>query len=437
VRLLPPGCILRIPIEPGPRPAPERYWDYEFAEPESSGDPKAYVEELDRLFCQAVNRQLVSDVPVGSYLSGGMDTGAITAVASRQLPVMRTFTVGFDMSSASGLELAFDERARAERMSYLFGTEHYEMVLKAGDMERALRDVVWHMEEPRVGQSYPNFYAAKLAGSFGKVVLSGAGGDELFAGYPWRYYRAVVNADFDDYVGKYYQFWQRLLPPDASTAFFAPIAADAAAVDPKAIFASVFAAGRGFLTRPEDYINHSLYFEAKSFLHGLLVVEDKLSMAHGLETRLPFLDNDLVDFATHVPVGLKLGNLDEVVRLNENELASKVDQHYSRTSDGKLILRDAMARYIPDDVASQPKQGFAAPDASWFRGESIEYVRRVLLGREARMFSYLDRATVHALVDDHLSGRENRRLLVWSLLCFEQWLRLFVEGDAVRVGYGV
>ena len=141
-----------------------------------------------------------------------MDSGSITALAGRQLPWIRTFTVGFDLNSASGVEMGYDERSAAEYMSYLFKTEHYEMVLKAGDMERILPKLAWHLEEPRVGQCYPNFYAARLASKFVKVVLSGAGGDELFAGYPWRYFRAVVNDDFDDYVEKYFAFWQRLLP---------------------------------------------------------------------------------------------------------------------------------------------------------------------------------------------------------------------------------
>ena len=152
--------------------SPIRYWDFHFEEPEGKIDEAEALDELDRLFQQAVNRQLVSDVEVGSYLSGGMDSGSITALAAAQLPFMRTFTVGFDLNSASGVELGYDERSKAEYMSYLFKTEHYEMVLKAGDMERALPSLAWHLEEPRVGQSYPNFYAAKLASKFGKVVLS-------------------------------------------------------------------------------------------------------------------------------------------------------------------------------------------------------------------------------------------------------------------------
>src|SRR4051794_40583839 len=181
----------------------ERYWDFSFEEAETGVSELEYCEELDRLFTAAVERQLVSDVPVGAYLSGGMDSGSITAIAARSLPYLATFTVGFDMTSTSGLEVASDERPKAEAMSYLFKTEHYEAVLKAGDMERCMPDLIWHLEDLRVGQSYPNFYVSRLASKFVKVVLTGSGGDELFAGYPWRYYRAVVNDDFDHYVEKY------------------------------------------------------------------------------------------------------------------------------------------------------------------------------------------------------------------------------------------
>jgi asparagine synthase (glutamine-hydrolysing) len=213
VRLLPAGCYLQVPLDTDGPLKVHRYWDFHFQEPDGPFDEAAAIEELDFLFGQAVSRQLVSDVDVCSYLSGGIDSGSITAIASKQSPLMRTFTVGFDLSSASGVELGYDERSKAEYMSYLVKTEHYEMVLKAGDMERCLPQLAWHLEEPRVGQCYPNFYAAKLASKFNKVVLSGTGGDELFAGYPWRYYRAVVNDDFENYISKYFAFWQRLVPP--------------------------------------------------------------------------------------------------------------------------------------------------------------------------------------------------------------------------------
>jgi asparagine synthase (glutamine-hydrolysing) len=423
IQLLPPGHYMTLDLS-GARPETTRtrYWDYRFREPDLPASKAEYVEELDRLFRQAVNRQLVSDVELGAYLSGGMDSGSITAIAAQSFPNLKTFTCGFDLSSASGIELGFDERVRAEAMSARFKTEHYEMVLKAGDMERCLPKLAWHLEEPRVGQSYPNYYAAKLAGKFVKVVMSGSGGDELFGGYPWRYYRAVVNQDFEHYVDQYYQFWQRLIPNSTLSRVFAPIWSDVKDVWTRDIFRDVFLTHDNELDRPEDYINHSLYFEAKTFLHGLFVVEDKLSMAHSLEARVPFMDNDLVDFAMQCPVNLKLNNLAEVVRINENEPGHKSGRYFQKTSDGKQILRDVMSRYIPDEITQAEKQGFSSPDASWFKGESIEFVKCKLLTGSPRLYEHLDGHSVRGLINQHLDGRENRRLLIWSLLNVEEML---------------
>jgi asparagine synthase (glutamine-hydrolysing) len=417
IRLLPAGhnAVLDLGRE---RPALTRtqYWDFDFREPTERASDDDYREELDRLFQQAVNRQLITDVELGGYLSGGMDSGSITAIAARSYPYIKTFTVGFDLSSASGIELGFDERAKAEALSYHFKSEHYEMVLKAGDMERILPKLAWHLEEPRVGQSYPNYYAAQLASKFVKVVLSGAGGDELFGGYPWRYYRAVVNDDFDHYIDKYYAFWQRLVDNRNLRKMFAPVWEEVQHVWTRDIFRDVFQHRPDTLRRPEDYINHSLYFEAKTFLHGLLVVEDKLSMAHGLETRVPFLDNDLVEFAMRCPVQLKLNQLQEIVRINENEPGGRQARYFQKTRDGKQILRDVMSRYVPAEVTRAEKQGFSAPDASWFKGESIEFVRRRLFDERSAIYSILDPASVKSLIVEHLEGRQNRRLLIWSLL---------------------
>lgn len=410
-----------------------QYWDFDFRDPERPKRDEEYREELDRLFRQAVDRQMVTDVELGSYLSGGMDSGSITAIASKSYPYIKTFTCGFDLNSASGIELAYDERSKAEHMSYHFRTEHYEMVLKAGDMERVLPRLAWHLEEPRVGQSYPNFYAAQLASKFVKVVLSGAAGDELFGGYPWRYYRAVVNDDFSHYIDKYYEFWQRLVPNAELKGVFGPIWRDVEHVWTRDIFAAVFKHHADRLYSPEDYINHSLYFEAKTFLHGLLVVEDKLSMAHGLESRVPFLDNDLVDFAMRCPVHLKLNNLANVVKLNENDPGNKGQIYFDRTRDGKTILRDVMQRHIPGDIVNAVKQGFSAPDASWFKGDSIEFVKRKLFRNDARIYEFMDPDRVRGLIEEHLSGVKNRRLLIWSLLNTEAWLEQFLGADAAHL----
>jgi len=428
VKLLRPGHRILLDAERGPLRA-ERYWDFDFRDGDGGASDAEYVEELDRLFRQAVSRQLVSDVPVGAHLSGGMDSGSITALAALELPHLNTFTVGFDMTSRVGLEVAVDERLKAEAMSYQFQTEQYEAVLKAGDMVRCLPALTWHLEDPRVGQSYPNYYLAGLASRFVKVVLTGSGGDELFAGYPWRYYRAVVNQDVDDYISKYYAFWSRLVPDERRSSFFAPaVWRQLSDIDTVAIFRGELPDG-DVPSSPEEYVNHSLHLEARTFLHGLFVVEDKLSMAHGLENRVPFLDNDLVEFAQRLPVRLKLRDLNEIVRLNENEPGPKTERYFEKTRDGKLLLRKVMERYVPADITNQVKQGFSGPDSSWFRGDSIDYVRDQLLAPEAAIYEFLDPAGVRPLVEEHLAGKANRRLLLWSLLSFEQWCHTFLKGE--------
>jgi asparagine synthase (glutamine-hydrolysing) len=428
VRLLPPATVLSLTSGDGALRT-RCYWDYDFRD-EHQGSESELTEELDRLFVQAVQRQLVSDVEIGAYLSGGMDSGAVTSVASRNTPNLKSFTAGFDLSSASGLELGFDEREKAEYLSNRYKTEHYEIVLKAGDMERVMPSLVWHLEDLRIGQSYPNFYVARLASRFVKVVLSGAGGDEMFAGYPWRYYRAVVNENADDYVAKYYQYWQRLIPDSLKPRFFREEIQPKVLGHPTSdVFRGVMSGHTADTRSPEDYVNRSLYFEARTFLHGLLVVEDKLSMAHSLETRVPFLDNDLVNFALRVPVRHKLRDLGEVVRINENEPGLKTERFFSATRDGKILLRRALTRYVPEDYTMGVKQGFSAPDGSWFKGESMEYIRKALFNKRALLYDFIQPETVHTLIEEHFDGRTNRRLLIWSLLCFEWWCRLNLAGE--------
>ncbi len=426
IRLLPAGCSLTLEMGAGRAPVQHRYWDFTIApEPLQISEAEA-ADELYRLFTQAVHRQLVSDVPLASYLSGGMDSGSITAVASRQLGRMRTFTCGFDLSSASGLELGFDERADSEALSNLLKTEHYEMVLHAGDMEHIMPELIWHLEEPRIGQCYPNYYVARLASKFVKVVLSGAGGDELFAGYPWRYYRGKQGSDHLDFYAGYYDFWQRLTPDAEKAQLFNPATVrrvgDHSTFE---VFKGVMQPAGLPLERNEDFVNASLYFELKTFLQGLLVVEDKISMAHSLETRTPFLDNDLVDFALRLPVQLKLQNLQQPSEFVDEDDSGKRLRYERRTGDGKLVLRHAMNHVIPLDVTSRVKKGFSAPDASWFRGESIDYINTLLRSPQARVHEFLEPEYLTWKLDQHSSGQQNHRLFIWSLLSFEWWLRTF------------
>lgn len=427
IKILPPASILSITND---KHSLRSYWDFDFSSQIHQHKSKAEcIEQLDFLFCQAVNRQLVSDVELGAYLSGGMDSAAITARSSSQLPYIKTFTCGFDVSSVSGLEQTFDERKDAEHMSYLFKTEHYEMVLKAGDMERCLPSLAYHIEEPRVGQSYPNYYVARLASKFGKVVLAGTGGDEIFAGYPWRYYPHALHSSFDGFTQSYYRFWQRIFQQTEHAQIFAPIWSTVKDVSTYDIFRSIFKPPRQDDLLPADYVNQSLYFEAKTFLQGLLIIEDKLSMAHSLETRVPFLDNDLVDFALTIPIEYKLGCLAEVVQRGNRQ--KDISQYLQKSRDGKLILRDMMRKYVPIEIVEKIKQGFSAPDASWFQGESIDYVKSIMHDKHAHIYQYLDEHYVRTKIGEHFQGKVNHRLLIWSLLSFEHWCKQYLEGKSL------
>ena len=145
-------------------------------------------------------------------------------------------------------------------------------------------------------------------------------------------------------------------------------------------------------------------------------------MAHGLENRVPFMDNDLVNFSMKCPVGLKLKNLVEVLRINENETGGKQNKYFQKTNDGKQILRNVMEGYVPKEITKAEKQGFSSPDASWFRGESIDFVKNKLLIGNPQIYQVLDRKSVDSLIQEHLTGKQNRRLLIWSLLNVEVWI---------------
>jgi asparagine synthase (glutamine-hydrolysing) len=426
IRLLPPGHQLFIDADDAAPPLPQRYWDVSFGLQHASSTEQEVAEEIKRLFEQAVTRQLISDVPVGAYLSGGMDSGSITAVARRQIGRLTTFTAGFDLSSASGIELSFDERAQAEALSNLIKTEHYETVLHAGDMEHIMPELIWHLEDLRVGQCYPNYYVARLAGKFVRVVLSGAGGDELFGGYPWRYQFAHQAPSADAFLRSYYGFWQRLVPDAEQGSFFSDRVrqelGDRSMFD---LFRGVINQSDRSLDDAESRVNAALYFESKTFLHGLLIVEDKVSMAHALEARVPFLDNDLAEFAAGLHPKFKLRAPDTVASPVREDRIDTTRQAL-RSREGKLALRTAMRGIIPAEMIDRAKQGFSAPDESWFRGDSIDYVNRLLRSPKAQIYDVLNYEAVGRYLDQHTTGQSNRRLLIWSLLSVEWWLRTFV-----------
>lgn len=410
------------------------WWDYDFTKTDKDMTFKEAKDETKRLFKQAVTRQMIADVPVGAYLSGGMDSGSIAAVASKHVDRLSTFTCGFDMSEVTGREANFDERRDAELMANHFKTEQFEQVMNAGDIRWSLPKLVYHLEDLRVGMSYPNYYISRLASKFVKVCLQGTGGDELFAGYPWRYYKVFDSLNQQDFFDQYYDFWQRLVPDTEKEALFTSDVFDNIDVgEPRKIFERVFTFNDKLkYDTPEEHINNSLYFEIKTFLPGLFLVGDKLAMAHGLEERFPFMDNDLVDFAMKVPVKHKLGNLErEIEKIDENLEKEKKSISYREFDDGKNVLRKAMSDFIPKEIINRKKQGFSAPDESWYRGENAEYVKELLLSDNTASTKYISKEYILKIVDEHINQGINHRLLIWSFMNFEWWCKIFLNGEKI------
>lgn len=384
-----------------------QFWDFNFVEPDAPAASSEYAEEARRLIAQAVERQMVSDVDVGAYLSGGLDSGSIVANAVRQMSGMRTFTVGFDLASVEPSEALFDERDRARDVARIFETTHVESTVGPGDVLAGISTLAYHMEEPRVGQSYPNLEAAALANQFVKVVLAGTGGDEIFGGYPWRYQTGVT--DFERLCHTHFQICNRGLSPSRVVQLLKPSGSSLREPGLFDLHAAILS--RGWNDGCIEYasLNAALYYEAKTFLPGLLAVEDRLSMAFGLETRLPFLDNDLVAFAQTIPGGL---------RLNGAGRGSRSE------ASGKDLLRRAMRGVLPDPVIMGAKQGFSAPDSRWFQEDLSALIQKAITSLPEDL---IDRDVSRSALEASTAGGVTARTLGWSFLASGMYFEVFSD----------
>ena len=402
VKLLPAGSFL-VWSQGQIRKA--EYFDLAYGvAPDGPLGEREWAGRLREAFEASVQRQLMSEVPLGSFLSGGMDTGSIASVAARHIQPLHTFNCSFDTSGVTEPEKAFDESDAAELMSRTLETRHHTLMLRPGDMGRVIHQVVWHLDEPRVGISYQVYCTAALVRRWVTVVLSGVGGDELFGGYPWRYRPIAGLADAGRFESEYFRSWQRLVPASELDSFFSSSSIDGLGdFSPEDSFREVLARA------PEDWdpLHRAMYFDAKTFLNGLLVVDDKLNMAHSVEARVPFLDLELLSLVSRMPSSLKL------------------DAY--RT---KIVLRTAMQGLIPDEILVRPKVGFTPPDASWYRGAAARLVQELVLGPRARERAFFRPEYLERVWQEHLTGQTNHRFLLWSLMCFELWCRFFLEGEA-------
>ena len=438
VRRLPPGHTL---LWRDGQVRVEKYWDVTFAGGADRGarrkTDEEYVEEWTELFRTSVRLRLMADVPLGMFLSGGIDSSAIAAVMSGMVgsPV-KTFSVAFAEREANELEYA-------RLVARAFRTDHHEILITPEEFFRALPALVWHEDEPLAHpSSVALYFVSRLASRHVKVVLTGEGSDELLAGYE-RYRKTVYNLA----LGARYHKWagaalrravrsrieglpagskirQKLsrtflcLPPQIESIYFdnfavfgramqdgllTPEAKERAggALDPYAEVCRYLEA-----TDADTLLNRLLYADAKTYLQELLMKQDQMSMAASIESRVPFLDHKLVEYTARLPRRLKL-----------------------RGWTTKYILRRAMKGMLPEEILSRPKMGFPVPVGAWFRGRFRHVVDEYVLSQRAASRGVFDTAFVRDLVARHQSGAEDHSERLWSLVNFEMWLRRFVDGE--------
>ena len=388
------------------------FWEFGFDRRES--DVAAAAHSLRGGLTAAMDRQMAADVPVMTYLSGGIDSSAITARAHQIDETVRSYSCLFDLESV-GADKIVDEREFSRAIAQELGNEHIELMLPQDDLTNALAPTISALEEPRMGMAYVNYRIAERVARDSKVVLSGCGGDEMLGGYVARY--GYVQ---DEATTLPQQSWpKRILAQLTGRS-----QADSDIRKPLHVlygflvtenmlseaFTASFLAAAGHYSMTEslesllqkcpstDPWDQLMYLDAKTYLHGLLVVEDKLSMAHSLETRVPLLDNEIMDLAT--------------------------TYQWPTLTDGitgKMAFREAIRDWVPALVADKPKMGFGPPDASWYRGRLQPFVRQMLSSTRIAERGVFEPAFVSRIVEEHMAGTANRVAFIWSFLSFEAW----------------
>jgi asparagine synthase (glutamine-hydrolysing) len=402
------------------------YWDVHF-NPDRGRSAGDLIEELRARLDESVRLRLVSDVPLGAFLSGGLDSSAVVASMARHTrgPV-KTFTIGFK-------DQAFDESTHARRVARAFGTDHHELILEP-DMTDIVEDVAWHLDEPFGDSSaIPTYMVSKLAAKHVKVVLSGDGGDEIFAGYDKYGVEARRRAFRLPGLARAMAGGAAALLPAGAKGrnFLRNLALDGPRryLDESTLFrrddmerlflpevlgrmgdADPWSEELGYLERADGHwLSAARYTDIKSYLPlDILTKVDRMSMAHSLEAREPLLDHRLVEFAATIPPEMML-----------------------RGSTTKWIFKEAMRGILPDDIIDRRKHGFAVPLGRWFRGKLGGFVHDLLLTKRSRERGFFDPVAVESLVRSHEQGRP-LDMHIWTLLSFELWCRAFIDARPAR-----
>lgn len=416
-----------------------RYWDVDFSKDSEVRDDKTYIDQWSELFRESVRLRLMADVPLGMFLSGGIDSSAIAAVMSGMVSEpIKTFSVAFKEREANELEYA---RLVAEA----YKTNHHEIVVSPEQFFAALPQLVWHEDEPLAHpSSVALYFVSKLASEHVKVVLTGEGSDEMLAGYG-RYRRTMWNLALGRKYNKVTPSFARdtirkqiehtlpggrlrqklmrtflVLSPELESIYF-----DNFAVFPAPMQRRMFTREtsdrireidpyvelRRLLERTKDLslLDGLLYADIKTYLHELLMKQDQMSMAASIESRVPFLDHKLVEFTARMPDTMKL-----------------------RGGTTKYVLRESMKGELPEKILTRSKMGFPVPIGSWFRGQFKSVVDEYVLGERALSRGIFAPEFVRNIVSLHQAGEDHSERL-WSLVNFEMWLRRFFDREDPQI----
>ena len=419
-----------------------RYWDWRFEEPSTYLDDRLYIERFTELIEDAVRCHLISDVPIGVFLSGGLDSSLIAAIAAKLLsdPV-ETFTVGFE-------DKYYSEFEHARAVAAHIGAHHHEALITAKQFTDAIPKLIWHEDEPLKGPaSVALYFISKLASEHVKVVLTGEGSDELFAGYNDRYWVTMLNRRLTQIGGQFMpeamrkhlirkMLWKLPLPlalkkKISHTILYLPSSVegiffdnfhsiftremqkelliseshlDFASVNPYANANELFERSNA-----ENFLHQMLYTDVNMDLVELLMKQDQMSMAASVESRVPFLDHLLVEFAGTVPPHLRL-----------------------QGRAGKWLVKKSAEKYLPSEIVHRPKMGFPVPFGRWLKEDSAGYVREILLDKRTLGRKYFNASYIEKLLKSHRNEQRDYQNQIWMLLTFELWHRVFID-DAPTV----
>jgi asparagine synthase (glutamine-hydrolysing) len=386
-----------------------KWWDFEYSEEIS--DEKIAEQTFLRLFEESIKSRMISDVPLGVFLSGGLDSSAIVAIMKKFSPDIKTFCVGSDENIETNM---------ARKVSNHFNTEHEEIIITAEDFEKRLPEMIWHYDLPvSFASSIPLYFVSQLTKGKATVVLTGEGADELFAGY-YRYARMLRAKSMSTFF-KPLSFTKNLINPSDSRYkkniellynFNPDYATDLNILIGKdrdkylLVEKNSFLRNQviNFLNKKEtNFLNKILYLDFNTYLVELLRKQDKMSMAASIESRVPFLDHKIIEFAARLNNNLKI---------------------HGGVGGGKYLLKKSMRRYLPKNIIEQKKKGFPVPLQKWFRKELNSFVIGNLMA-DNEALSYFDKKYIKKLIEKQKT--KDCSLQLWAILNFKLWYDKFFQ----------